>query len=68
MLDPEQGAYFGLNPVGSRIWELIERPSAVAEVCRVLTAEFEVDDRTCQSEVLGFLGRLDASRLIEVRP
>jgi hypothetical protein len=32
----ESGNYFGLNPVGSRIWELIEQPVKVAEVVEKL--------------------------------
>jgi hypothetical protein len=66
MLSPDQGAYFGLNTVGSRIWELIARPRPVAEVCAALNAEYEVDDLTCRAEVLAFLRQLEEARLIEV--
>ena len=32
MLNIEQGKYYGLDRIGSRIWELIERPRTVQEV------------------------------------
>jgi hypothetical protein len=67
MLSPEQGAYFGLNAVGSRVWELIAAPRPVAEVCATLTAEYEVDDDTCAADVRDFLQELAAAGLVEVR-
>ncbi|HEX8632344.1 MAG TPA: PqqD family peptide modification chaperone [Catenuloplanes sp.] len=67
MLSPEQGAYFGLNPSGSRVWELIGEARSVGGVCAALTAEFDVDDHTCRTEVLEFLHGLQEARLIEVR-
>lgn len=66
MLSPEQGTYFGLNRVGSRVWELIAEPCSVAAVCAALTAEFDVDELTCQADVLRFLTGLDRARLVQV--
>jgi hypothetical protein len=68
MLNPDQGMYFGLNTVGSHVWELIAEPRSVAGVCAALAAEYEVDDHTCRSEVLDFLHQLHQNRLIEVNP
>jgi hypothetical protein len=68
MLSPDQGAYYGLNAVGSRIWELIDRPRSVTDLCAVLAAEFMVDDETCLAEVLAFLDRLERADLVEVDP
>ena len=28
----ERGKYFGLNPIGKRIWELIEKPKNIEEI------------------------------------
>jgi len=55
MLSPETGRYYGLNSVGSRIWELLETPKTVAQLCGELCEEFEVDSQTCEGEVLKFV-------------
>jgi hypothetical protein len=51
-------AYYGLNAVAVRIWELLERPRTVAELCTQLCEEFEVDAPTCEAEVLEFVNDL----------
>ncbi len=58
MMSIEAGRYYGLNAVASRIWELLESPKTVAEVCAQLCEEFEVDEPTCEAEVLKFTGDL----------
>lgn len=32
-LDVEKGVYYGLNPVGSRIWRLLINPIRIADIC-----------------------------------
>jgi hypothetical protein len=48
------GRYYGLNAVGRRIWELLEKPMTVAEICARLCEEFEVDAQSCEAAVLKF--------------
>ena len=66
MMSLDQGKYYGLEGVGGRIWKLMEEPVTVAELCRVLQSEFEVDEEVCQREVVEFLTQLAAERLIHV--
>ncbi len=68
MLSPEQGAYFGLNEVGARVWELMASPRSVAEVRRLLAAEYEIDERVCRADTIEFLRQLEQARLIDVDP
>jgi Coenzyme PQQ synthesis protein D (PqqD) len=67
MLDTESSRYFGLDPIGHRIWELLEEPSSVEALCSAMEAEFEVSPETCEEDVLGFLGELEEANLVEVR-
>jgi Coenzyme PQQ synthesis protein D (PqqD) len=54
----EHGKYLGLNEVGRRVWELIETPRDVADVCRTLETEFDVAPEICRAEVETFLNEL----------
>lgn len=68
MLDPEQGAYFGLSRVASRIWELIAEPTSVEDICATLRTEYGVEPDTCHHDVTAFLDDLVRARLITVTP
>jgi hypothetical protein len=50
MMDIEQGKYFALNPVATRIWELLESPLTIDELCILLIEEYEVDETLCRAE------------------
>jgi len=67
MLSPDRGAYFSLGETGSRIWELLETPLSVDELCAGLVDEFAVDADTCHAETLAFLEELVRAGLVEVQ-
>ena len=46
MMDLDQGKYFSLNPVATRIWDLLERELTIDELCALLKEEYEVESRT----------------------
>ncbi|GAT63211.1 PqqD family protein [Paludibacter jiangxiensis] len=57
MMHLENGKYFGLNPVGKRIWALLDQPKSFEEIIGVLMTEFEVEEKICRKEVLEFLDK-----------
>jgi Coenzyme PQQ synthesis protein D (PqqD) len=66
MMNVEKGQYYGLDPVGSRVWELLERPVRVAELIDALTLKYDVDRATCERDVLAFLEELHEDGIIRV--
>ena len=44
LLHLDSGKYFGLNEVGTRIWELLAEHRETGAVCRALLAEFDVPE------------------------
>jgi len=61
------GIYYGLNPVGTRVWALLQRPHTVREIRDALLTEYEVDRARCEHDLLALLHALAAERLIEAR-
>lgn len=55
MMDIQKGKYFSLNPVAASIWDMLEKPLALEELCAMLTEEYEVEDEQCKEEVEGHL-------------
>jgi len=66
VLDVHEGAYYLLNPVGARIWSMIQTPKTVAELIDTLLEEYEVTPERCASEVMDLLRDLAGRKLIEV--
>jgi hypothetical protein len=66
ILDLEEGVYYGLNPVGARIWSEIQEPTAVEEITAAITAEYDVDADRCRGDVLSLLRDLGENDLVEV--
>ena len=57
---PTDEVYFGLNPVGVRIWQLLPPASeTVDDICRVLSAEYsDVTPDVLRADVIELLGEL----------
>ena len=66
ILGIEEGMYYGLDQVASRIWSLLQEPCRVSDICDVVVAEYEVTPEECQRDVVALLGQLADQRLIEV--
>jgi hypothetical protein len=64
MMSVSAGRYYGVNAVGARIWELLETPVTVAQLCARLCEEFEVDAQTCEAQVLKFVNDLSDNGII----
>jgi len=67
ILNLKDGVYFGLNAVGARIWSLIQNPITVREILDILLAEYDVDRRQCQSDLLQLLRDLAKHGLVKVQ-
>ncbi len=66
MLSIQRGEYFGLDKIGSRIWELIENPHSIEEIKAILLEEYEVEEDTCKKDLIEFLEDLQIKGLIIV--
>ena len=66
MMSIENGEYYGLDEIGSRIWTLLEEPKKVSELCDILLEEFEVEREQCEEEVLAFLNEMASDDLIHI--
>lgn len=58
MMALESNEYFGLNPMGRRIWEMLEQPTTVAAICAQLVRDYDVTPEQCADEVIAFLTEL----------
>ena len=67
ILNVKSGVYYGLNPIGARIWNLVQQPRAVAEIQNAITDEYDVEPERAARDLVGLLEKLLAEGLIEVK-
>lgn len=66
ILDLNTGVYFGLDPVGTRIWHLFQEHQPLQKVLDSLLEEYEVTETQCTQDLLRFVALLLEKKLVEV--
>ena len=68
VLDLSSGRYFGLNAVGTRVWQLIQEGQPVDGVIRSVTAEYDAEAGRVERDVLALLEDLKTRGLVVEPP
>ena len=58
------GTYFGLDPVGARIWQLMGEGKTLAEICQVMLDEYDVSREDLERDTMILIQDLLARDLI----
>lgn len=66
ILDLDGGTYFGLDAVGTRIWQLLGEGKTLAEVCDAMIAGYEVSRSDIERDVIALAESLRERQLIVV--
>lgn len=66
MMRIKSGMYYGLDDIGSRIWDLITTPRQVSQVIDSLMEEYDVGRAQCQKNTLVLLNHLYEEGLIRI--
>jgi len=65
ILHLRKGVYYGLNPVGARIWSFLQEPHSVGEIRDMILEEYDVAPQSCEQDILELLKELLSNGLIE---
>jgi hypothetical protein len=67
VLNLKEGVYFGLNPVGTRVWSLLkEAPRSLAELRQAILAEYDVGAEQCDDDLRSLLASLEQYGLVDI--
>jgi hypothetical protein len=58
LLNLKSGVYYGLDPVGTRVWALLTERRTLDEVCTALLTEYDVDAETLGRDVTALVSTL----------
>jgi len=68
ILNLADGVYYGLDPVGARVWEMLAVPRSVAELRDAVVAEWDVDAPTAEADLIELLAEMATRGLVDVDP
>jgi len=68
VLSLEDGVYYGLNPVATRIWHLFEESKRVSEIRDLLLKEFSVESDRLTRDLIELIEQLAKLGLVEISP
>ena len=66
LLNLKSGVYFGLDPVGTRIWQLFAEHEVLSEVAQAVVAEYDVAEDRCSEDLLKLVDDLEKQELVSV--
>ena len=66
LLQLEAGMYFGLDPVGTRLWQLMAERGNLREVFEIARQEFDVDAATLERDLLALVTQLAEKKLVSL--
>jgi len=66
LLDMNSENYFGLDAVGTDIWQAMQEKETLQEVLNVLLDQYEVEEEVLKKDLLNFVDKLQESGLITV--
>ena len=66
MLDMKEGVYYGLNEMGTIIWDYIQKPVTLQEIVDNILEEYEVDEETCFADLVELIDQMVENKLIEI--
>jgi hypothetical protein len=66
ILEVASGKYFGLDEIGTRIWNLLAEHKALQPAYEILLAEYEVDPARLESDLIAMVQKLVEKELMHL--
>lgn len=67
LLDTEGGRYFSLDPVGTRMWQLLRQHGALRPAYETLLTEYDVTPERLEADLLALTEKMVAKGLASLR-
>ena len=60
------GVYYGLDGVGYRVWDMIQKPITIEALRDSLAQEYDVEPECAEADLMAFFEKLEAEGLVTV--
>jgi hypothetical protein len=66
VLNLKNNSYYGLNEVGTFVWDMIKEPKTIYQIKDAILEKYEVDPNECEHDLLELVNDLQANELIQI--
>jgi hypothetical protein len=66
ILEMASGRYYALDPIGTRVWQLLQTVSTAESLCERLVEEYEVDAATCRRDLAVLVKQMAENGLVSI--
>jgi hypothetical protein len=66
LMNLDEGDFSSLKSTGLQIWQMLDEPKPVSQICAGLLDQFDVEEEVCREQTLGFLAALHDKGFITV--
>lgn len=66
ILNLKNDSYYGLNEVGTFVWDMIKEPKTFCQIKDAILTKYEVDPNECERDLLELVNDLLANELAQV--
>lgn len=67
LLDTQGGRYFSLDPVGTRMWQLMRKHGALRPVYEIILNEYEVTPEQLETDLLALAAKMIDKGLAHIK-
>jgi len=67
ILGIDESMYYGLDEIGAQVWDLLQEPTTIDDICTHLMKKYEVDRETCVEDVTALVQELIEHNLVELK-
>ena len=67
ILNFDDGVYYGLNPVGTRVWQLLQEERSVQDIYNLLLQEYDVEPGLLEKDLFGLLADMVERQLVKIQ-
>lgn len=67
ILNLNDDSYYGLDEVGTRLWQLLTTSQSLEDVCKAMLEEYDVPEDTLRRDIEEFVRQLLSRRMVELR-
>ena len=67
LLNLEVECYFGLDEIGTRMWQALTAAESIDDAYAILSTEFDVDAERLRQDLSELLGKLSEKALLRIR-
>jgi hypothetical protein len=68
LLNPKNGEYYTLEPVGARVWQLCDGKRTISGIAEIISGEYEQSPEVIESDILELAKELIDEELVVPAP